>query len=154
MSITHTQGERVPVAFLVVKARDDVVQPVRSVEDPVVTVDDLGQRRIVQRSQSGCDSIGKADQERVTGCLERIDVAQLVGSLAGKLGGAVRAQPGGIDSLDLRRIDDVVKEGRIEPLKLVGRKREELVFHDGAAQRKAHVGVLAECLGRTRVKEV
>ena len=110
------------------------MQPVWSVENTIIAIEDRSKLGIVCRRKAGRDSVGKTYQERIAGSFERIDVAQLIGRVAGELRGAVCAQPGRADSLRFRRIENAVEKWRIEPLKFIGSKKEQLVFHHRAAQ--------------------
>ena len=134
MRIADAHGEGVTITLEVIKAHDYVMQPVWSVENAIVAIEDLGKLGIVCWRESRCDSVGKTHQERIAGSFERVDVAQLIGRSAGKLRTAVRAQSRRADSLRFRRVENAVEEWGIEPLKFIGGEDEELVFYDGAAQ--------------------
>src|SRR5262249_52912191 len=117
MRIADAQPERILLVWPVVKAGKHVVEPVRIVEDAVVARQDRLQRRIVQRRKTRRDAVGKADQERVTRGFERIDVAKLVWSFAGKLSRAVCSQSRSADTENGGRVEDAVvaEVWRIEP---------------------------------------
>ncbi len=83
--IADAKRHRVVRPRLPVETRDDIVKPVRLVEYAVVPSKNLVKRRVVQRRQPWSNAIGKPYQKRIARSLERIDVAQLVGTRAGAL---------------------------------------------------------------------
>src|SRR5579864_3237086 len=137
MSVSRAQGEGITVTLEVIKTHDYVMQPVWSVENTIVSIEDLGKLGIVGWSESRRDSIGKTDQERIGGSFERIDVAQLIGRSAGDLAcrsETICAQPRSTDSLRFRRIEKAIEKRRIQPLKFIGSEKENLILYYRTAQ--------------------
>src|SRR6478736_556125 len=104
------------------------MQPVWSVENAVVAMEDGVELGIVGWSKPGSDSVGKTDEGRIAGSFARVDVAQLIRRSAGNLSTVVGSQTRRADSLRFRRIEDAIKKRRIKPLKFIGGKEEELVL--------------------------
>src|ERR1700739_1026739 len=134
MDIACAQSKGVMVALEVIKTHDYVMQPVGSIENTVVTIQDLGKLGIVCRRKTGSDSVGKTYEEWISRGLESIYVAQLIGRSAGKLRSAVCTQPRSADSLRFRRIENAIEKRRIQPLEFIGSEKEDLILYYRTAQ--------------------
>src|SRR5579864_1924788 len=134
MDVAGAKSEGVTVTLEVIKTHDYVMQSVRSVENTIVTIQDLRKLGIICWCKTRSDSVAKTYEEWIAAGFESVDITQLIGRSAGKLRCAICAQPRSTDSLRFRRIEKAIEKRRIQPLKFIGSEKENLILYYRTAQ--------------------